>query len=73
MSSDEILRRALELTDEERAALALRLMDSLTPPDTRNADEWVTLVERRARRTLAGEGGGSFEEAVQQIERDLKL
>lgn len=73
MSSEELFRRALELTDDERAALALRLMESITPTDTRSIDEWVTVVERRARRALAGEGGGSFEAAIQKIERDLKL
>ena len=71
--SEEILRRALELSDEDRASLALLLMDSLSPPDQRDPDEWLEAIERRARRALAGGGGDPFDEAVARIERDLKL
>jgi len=63
-TSEEILQRALELDDEERALLALRLMDSLSPPDPHDANEWVRVIERRARRALAGGGGEDLEAAL---------
>ena len=70
----KILEEALLLEEEERAVLALELMDSVSAPDARDEAGWIAEIERRARRVLAGESTGeSVDEAIDRIERDLGL
>jgi hypothetical protein len=57
-----LLREALALSEEERADLIAKLLVSLEGPadDDEPAVEqaWAEVVERRARRVLAGETSG---------------
>jgi hypothetical protein len=70
----KLLAEALQLDEAQRAALALDLMDSLSPPDPRDEAAWIEEIERRAHRALSGEAQGvDLEEAVDRISRDLGL
>ena len=70
----DLLAEALQLDDEQRADLALSLMDSLSPPDQRDEPAWIEEIERRARRALSGEDAGiEVDEAIDGIARDLGL
>lgn len=52
---DLILAEALELSDDERAQLALRLAESLTPTPAPSAhDAWVGEIARRIERLRDG-------------------
>lgn len=65
---------ALQLDERQRAALALELMDTVSPPDSRDEASWIAEIERRARRALSGEElGGDFEDALDRISIDLGL
>ena len=72
---EDLLHDALLLSDEERGALALELLDSLSPPDTRSESEWMIEIERRARRVFdaTSQQDRTMEEAVASIERKLAL
>ncbi len=51
-----LLDEALDLPADERAELAVKLIDSLTEHDDRNvADAWETEIRRRVLRTLDGD------------------
>ncbi|MFH0899529.1 MAG: addiction module protein [Pseudomonadota bacterium] len=64
----------LRLGEEERAAIALKILDSISAPDTRDEAEWVREIEQRARRALSGSHeNASFDDALDQIDRDLDL
>jgi len=70
----KVFQDALQLDEPERAALALQLMDSLTPPDTRDEDAWLEEIEQRARRVASGTSHGlDADEAIDAIARDLGL
>jgi Putative addiction module component len=57
--AQKVLGDALDLTDEERAELALELVASLDGPRDADADDaWVAEIERRARRVLTDSDGG---------------
>ena len=56
-----LLREALTLPPDERAAVAAELLASLDDPTEDQAavqPAWATQIERRARRVLAGESTG---------------
>jgi hypothetical protein len=72
--AQRLLADALQLDAGQRGALALELMDSISPVDTRDDAAWIAEIEKRARRALSGEQPGvDFEEAMDQLERDLEL
>ncbi|MBA3457600.1 MAG: addiction module protein [Deltaproteobacteria bacterium] len=57
----KLLEDALSLTDDERLDLADQLLSSL-PADA----EWLSELERRARRALADPGGGETWDVVER-------
>jgi putative addiction module component (TIGR02574 family) len=69
----DIVAEAMKLPDEERAEVALELLDTLEPPDPLghlDDDAWVAEIERRAARAIRGDGQGStWEEVRARIER----
>ena len=73
-TEDTIVAEAMKLDEERRAAVALRLLDSLAAPDERDEQAWIDEIERRARRALSGRLDGPLvEDAIAEIERDLGL
>ncbi len=71
--SQRVLEEALELTEEQRAEIALRLLESIPPSDTRTDDDWIEEVERRAARVISGESKGSpWSDVRARIESNLK-
>jgi Putative addiction module component len=71
--AQKVLGEALDLTDEERADVALELVASLDGPRDPNADDaWVVEIERRARGVLADADGGQ-EWSVVRAELESKL
>ena len=72
--SQKVLGEALDLTDEERAEVALELVASLDGPRDADAeDAWVAEIERRARRVLADpDGGEDWSAARAEIEAKLR-
>ena len=70
----ELLREALELSDEERAGLVVELLDSLGPQpgsEQRSDEAWIAEVERRARAAIEGSPAVSWDEARSQIKDRL--
>lgn len=72
--AQKVLGEALDLTDEERAEVALELVASLDGPRDADAeDAWVAEIERRARRVLADpDGGEDWSAARAEIESKLR-
>lgn len=72
--AQKVLGDALDLTDEERAELALELVASLDGTRDADADDaWVAEIERRARRVLAdSDGGEDWSAARAEIESKLR-
>jgi hypothetical protein len=68
-SRDRLLAELLSLPDEERWEIADTLLASLGREDDRTNEEWLSEVERRARRALAGEPGVPWEKARAQLGR----
>jgi Putative addiction module component len=70
----KLLGEALDLTDEERAEVALELVASLDGPKDADAeDAWIVEIERRARRVLAdSDGGEDWSAARAEIESKLR-
>jgi hypothetical protein len=72
--AQKVLGEAMDLTDEERAEVALELVASLDGPRDADADDaWVIEIERRARRVLSDPGGGEdWSSARAEIESKLR-
>jgi hypothetical protein len=72
--AQKVLGEALDLTDEERAEVALELVASLDGPRDADAeDAWVAEIERRARRVSSDlDGGESWASARAEIESKLR-
>jgi len=72
--AQKVLGEALDLTDEERAEVALELVASLDGPRDADAEEaWVAEIERRARRALSDpDGGEDWSAARAEIESKLR-
>lgn len=72
--AQKVLGEALDLTDEERADVALELVASLDGPRDADAEEaWVAEIERRARRVLTDpEGGEGWSSVRAEIESKLR-
>jgi len=70
----KLTAEALQLDDEERATMALELMDSISRPEPRDEAAWIDEIEERARRVLVSESKGmDIDAAVDGIARDLVL
>jgi putative addiction module component (TIGR02574 family) len=69
-STQQLLKDALRLPDQQRAELVIELLDSLPPTEPeqeRSATQWVAEIERRARAAQAGVAGVSWDEARKQV------
>jgi putative addiction module component len=58
----EVLNEALKLEPDDRASVAVELLDSLEPESSDKDDveaAWAVEIERRARRVLQGESLGT--------------
>ena len=69
-STQQLLKDALQLPDQQRAELVIELLDSLPPTEPgqeRSDTQWLAEIERRARAAQAGAAGVSWEEARNQV------
>ena len=74
--AQELLRDALMLPVDQRAAVATKLLASLDDPEAEDdavvRTAWATEIEARARRVLAGESKARpWEEVRTQVSRRL--
>jgi Putative addiction module component. len=71
----KVLDEALKLGPDDRASVAVELLESLetSPDETADVEAaWAAEIERRARRVLNGESGGvSWDEARRRAEANL--
>ena len=69
-STQQLLKDALQLPDQQRAELVVELLDSLPsaePGQERSDAQWLEEIERRARVAQAGTPGVSWDEARKQV------
>ena len=69
-STQQLLKDALQLPDQQRAGLVVELLDSLPPAEPgqeRSDTPWLAEIERRARVAQAGAAGIPWEEARKQM------
>ena len=69
-STQQLLKDALQLPDQQRAELVVELLDSLPSVESgqeRSDAQWLAEIERRARAAQAGARGISWEEARKQV------
>jgi len=69
-STQQILKDALQLPDQQRAELVVELLDSLPsaePGQERSDAQWLAEIERRARAAQAGAAGVFWETARKQV------
>lgn len=69
-STQQLLKDALQLPDQQRAELVVELLDSLPsaePGQERSDAQWLAEIEHRARATQAGAAGISWEETRKQV------
>ena len=69
-STQQLLKDALQLPDQQRTELVVELLDSLPPAEPgqeRSDAQWLAEIERRARAAQAGAAGVSWEEARTQV------
>jgi putative addiction module component (TIGR02574 family) len=70
---EEVVQKALELEEDERAEVASRLLDSLEQRDAASEAAWVSDLERRAAELESGGVKGvSWEELQQRLMRDRR-
>jgi putative addiction module component (TIGR02574 family) len=71
----EVLDEALKLGPDDRASVAVELLESLEAAPEEKADleaAWAAEIERRARRVLRGESGGTaWDEIRRRTEANL--
>ena len=71
----EVLDEALRLAPDDRASVAVELLESLeaSPEDASEVEAaWAAEIERRARRVLRGDSGGApWDDVRRRIEADL--
>jgi putative addiction module component (TIGR02574 family) len=72
--AQKVLDEALDLSDEERAEVALELVASLDGPTDPGAEAaWAAEIDRRARRVHADpDGGQDWQSARAEIESKLR-
>jgi len=72
----KVLDEALKLGPDDRASVAVELLDSLDVAPEEKADveaAWAVEIERRARRVLRGDSGGTaWDEVRRRTEANLK-
>ena len=69
-STQQLLKDAPQLPDQQRTELVVELLDSLPPAEPgqeRSDAQWLAEIERRARAAQAGAAGVSWEEACKQV------
>ena len=69
-STQQLLKDALQLPEQQRAELVVELLDSLPsaePGQERSDAQWLAEIEHRARAAQTGAGGVSWEEARKQV------
>ena len=69
-STQQLLKDALQLPDQQRAELVIELLDSLPPTEPgqeRSDTQWLAEIDRRARAAQTGAAGVSWEEARNQV------
>ena len=71
--SEELLSKALQLPEHDRAELARRLLESLDEERSNEVDEaWLAEIERRCAAVDAGEAVTSdWNDVRQRIEREI--
>jgi putative addiction module component (TIGR02574 family) len=71
----EVLEEALKLAPDDRASVAVELLESLevAPEEAANVEAaWAVEIERRARRVLTGESTGTpWDDVRRQTEAKL--
>jgi putative addiction module component (TIGR02574 family) len=71
----DVLDEALKLAPDDRASVAVELLESLEAAPEEKADveaAWAAEIERRARRVLSGESGGTaWDEVRRRTEANL--
>ena len=71
----KVLDEALKLGPDDRASVAVELLESLEAPPEEEADvqaAWALEIERRARRVLGGESSGiPWDEVRRRVEANL--
>lgn len=70
LHTQQLLKDALQLPDQQRAELAAELLDSLPPAlsgQDRSNSQWLMEIERRARAAQGGAPGVTWEDARQQV------
>ena len=73
-STQQLLKDALRLPDQQRAELVVELLESLSPaePDQSRSDsQWLSEIERRSRDAQAGVAGVPWDEARKQVQDRL--
>ncbi len=69
-STQQLLKDALQLPDQQRAELVVELLDSLPSVESgqeRSDAQWLEEIERRARAAQAGSASVSWEDARKQV------
>ncbi|TKB68613.1 MAG: hypothetical protein E8D52_06315 [Nitrospira sp.] len=69
-STQQLLKDALQLPDQQRAELVVELLDSLPPAElgqVRSDAAWLAEIDRRARAAQAGVSGVAWEEVRKQV------
>lgn len=69
-STQQLLKDALQLPDQQRAELVLELLDSLpavVPEQARTDAQWVAEIERRASAAQAGAAGVSWDDTRKHV------
>jgi len=70
--AEEILKEALQLSENERARVATELLASLDPDlETRDGDAWIAEVERRAQAAIDGAPGLTWDETRKRVEERI--
>lgn len=75
-TKEQLLEEALQLSADQRAELASKLLATLepdTPSERRTEVEWIAEIERRARAAVAGNPGIPWAEARAKIQSRLPL
>lgn len=71
-SAEEVLKEALQLSENERARVAAELLASLDPDiETRDGESWIAEVERRAKAAIAGVGGTTWDDTRTRVEERI--
>jgi hypothetical protein len=68
-TADDVLKEALQLSEDERARVAAELLASLEPDiERRDSHEWIAEIERRARAAVDGLAGLTWSDVRTKVE-----